>query len=827
MAPRATPAGHTPHKAQINRAPSPNYFGLVPDYSHDPANSSHALGVNQQWASQSPAVRSVAAVSPKVIPIDPRSSFETFRRQSEGKTTTVSLPRRSHPAPTPGGNPFFGEGGDERMIDRENRLGSPAIPSDPAVPGGDRMDVDSPDLRRPFFSQRSSRAAVPPILEDAPRIQSPETFPSQESPGMNRPSLSHFQEHHQRLSLPGDGAHSPSSEAVHTQRASTLPTSMSAGGPTLIAGQELAALLRSSVESVLLLDVRVAPQFSQSRISGALNLCIPTTLLKRPSFNAQKLAETFTKTEDRKIFDAWKTSQFLVVYDDRSWTIKDAVLCVSTLKKFLNEGWQGRACVLRGGFTDFSQQYPQCIDKSINNSSPQASATKNLSMAGLTSSAAPVAGGCPMPSSKSSANPFFGNIRQNMDLIGGVGQIPIKRPSGLTQAVEANLPGWLRRAITVADQGKAVAARFLQIEQAEQRRMQKALSGKVIYGEPTQSDSQSFSIAGIEKGTKNRYNNIWPYDHARVKLQDLTDGTCDYINASYIKTPWSNKRYIATQGPMPTTFRDFWNVVWEQDVRLIVMLTAEQEGGQLKCHPYWTGRDFGPLRLKPISEQKVALEISTPGVENVGHRRSTSNSKDLNSPRSPTDPGIPHAIVRKFSLSHTSLPFHPLREITQLQFAAWPDFDVPTHPRHLLALIENCDAVVRTSMSPTLAYQQGQPSPLNQRPVLVHCSAGCGRTGAFCTVDSVLDMLKRQRSEELGRGQAPPLLTDASGGSPSAWLRGDDDLIAKAVEQFRGQRISMVQSLRQFALCYEAVLEWFVAQHHQASSPRSPRERKK
>lgn len=191
----------------------------------------------------------------------------------------------------------------------------------------------------------------------------------------------------------------------------------------------------------------------------------------------------------------------------------------------------------------------------MKNSPTAASSSKNLSMAGLTSSAAPVAGGCPMPLSNTSANPFFGNIRQNMDLIGGVGQLPIKRPSGLTQEIEAYLPAWLRRAIEEGDWGKAVSDRFLQIERAEQRRMQKALSGKVTYGDPTQNDGQTFSIAGIEKGAKNRYNNIWPYDHARVKLQNPTDGICDYINASYIKTSWSNKRYIATQGPMPTTFR--------------------------------------------------------------------------------------------------------------------------------------------------------------------------------------------------------------------------------------------------------------------------------
>lgn len=360
MAPRATPGGHAPPKLQINRSPSPNYFGLLPDYSHDPANSSHALGVSQHWASQSPAVRSVAAVSPKVIPVDPRSSFETFRRQSEGRTTTLGQVKRAHPAQTPGVNLPSAEGVDARMIDSDGRLGSPIATSVLAVSGGDRMDVDTPVLRRPSISQRSSQAAVPLILRDIPKTESLETYPSKEGPSLNRPSLSHFQERHPRLSLPGDGAHSPLPETSQSQRTLTLPSSLTVGGPTLIAGQELASLLQSSAEGVLLLDVRVAPQFSQSRILGALNLCIPTTLSKRPSFNVQKLAETFTKVEDRKKFDNWKNSQYLVIYDDRSSTIKDAILGVSTLKKFLSEGWQGKACILKGLLKSLAHALRHC-----------------------------------------------------------------------------------------------------------------------------------------------------------------------------------------------------------------------------------------------------------------------------------------------------------------------------------------------------------------------------------------------------------------------------------------------------------------------------------
>ncbi len=508
-----------------------------------------------------------------------------------------------------------------------------------------------------------------------------------------------------------------------------------------------------------------------------------------------------------------------------------------------------------------------------------------------------------MPTGQSATNPFFGNIRQNTDLIGGVGQIRVRRPSDLSRERASTIPRWLATATDEGNQGKAIADRFLQIERDEQRRMQEALSGGV--GATSNSTSSSIlrkvTIAGIEEGTKNRYNNIWPYDHARVKLQDQSQGPCDYINASHIKAPGSNKRYIATQGPMPATFRvcitpcyysltliecqpssvtdffamqDFWNLVWEQDVRVIVMLTAEQEGGQLKCHPYWTDREFGPLRLKPISERRVSLEPSKAGqvLHHQPSRRSSAKTHDgggggggMLSPTSPispttttnTSPEPVHAVVRTFSLSHASHPFMPIREITQLQLASWLDFDAPAHPAHVLNLIEQCDAVVRASMPPAMnsprqLHQQHQyqlPFPAHPRPVLVHCSAGCGRTGTFCTIDSVLDMLRRQKVER----ERQQLKGGAGGGGgrkssipspapleppPDAstddcdiqrtedgrsgfdkekeiekrdmdWIFNDEiDLIAQTVDHLRSQRISMVQSLRQYVLCYEAILEW-------------------
>ena len=133
-----------------------------------------------------------------------------------------------------------------------------------------------------------------------------------------------------------------------------------------------------------------------------------------------------------------------------------------------------------------------------------------------------------------------------------------------------------------------------------------------------------------------------------------------------------------------------------------------------------------------------------------------------------------------------------------------------------------------------------EPEPPSVRPVLVHCSAGCGRTGTFCTVDSVIDMLKRQRISRDKRDtspmdidrKSPPRTVEESGGDFFAsqfreresedsldgdWvLRDDHDLVEKTVEDFRHQRLSMVQSLRQYVLCYESVMEWLVEQRVEA-----------
>ncbi|KAI9373987.1 protein-tyrosine phosphatase-like protein [Aspergillus egyptiacus] len=554
--------------------------------------------------------------------------------------------------------------------------------------------------------------------------------------------------------------------ATHATETSGRPVSI----------EHCADILKSTENDLMLLDVRPYTHYSRGNIKGALNLCIPTTLLKRPSFDTKKLANTFTNEADRTNFGRWRECRYIIVYDTATSNMKDAAPLANVLKKFAAEGWKGEGLILMGGFKAFSTSFPE-----LTQHQHQAVATpfkKDSPMHIELPQSAPVAGGCNIPESSNAAIPFFGNIRQNMDLVGGVGQIALKHSERLSESQRRSLPPWLREVSDPADQGRIAASRFLEIEQAELERMKQALS----YDQNNPNDRSStktFRVAGIEKGTKNRYNDIYPYDHSRVRLRGISPGDCDYVNASYMKSEYSDLHYIATQAPVPDTFDDFWRVVWEQDVRLVVSLTAEVERGQVKCHPYWKSGSYGSFHVNNFSKKYIPMDSPN------GQRAGSGSDKQPDPPENST------IVVRHFGLAHSGYPFEPLREITQLQYPDWPDFGTISQPRHLINLIEQCDKV-RT------ATTRAAPGNL-RRPVLVHCSAGCGRTGTFCTVDSVLDILKRQLAQTSGRHE----------GWSDQWPdSGQLDLVAKTVSDFRTQRPSVVQNLSQFVLCYESVLEW-------------------
>ncbi|KAI4599180.1 hypothetical protein KJ359_002139 [Pestalotiopsis sp. 9143b] len=845
------------------RAPSPNYFGLSvePTDERDSAQAPHS-----NWSPPTSSVKSFGAAIPMQMPLDGNPEFEAFRRQADANRGNSFQLGSSHFAMQP---PSM----TSRPLQPRRSTNQGSNPFDAAMArpmlnkaASSRMDIDSDSLHDSAYvssdSNRNSEGSLnAPSFFDAPQHESPLQTESPFQPA-RRSNLSNVEGvHHPQLSLPPHRAHSPLGNAK--ARSETMPVSME-GGPGLMTPAQLEVMLNTKPEDeYLLLDVRVSTHYAQSRIKNALNLCIPTTLLKRATFDLQKLQKTLQIEEDEERFSRWRDAKQLIIYDSSSSEKRDAHSAMNMFKKFSNEGYEGNSYLLRGGFDAFSASFPSLVDRR----SPAQRAGSSAMGSDGRPSFAPVIGGVMLPMGSDNPNPFFGNIRQNMDLADGVGQMDIGVPSNLDHET---LPGWLQRAATEQDHGRGVSEKFLTIERNEQSRMKEAYTA---FNSTTsqQNNPSKVTLSGIEKGGKNRYKDILPFEHARVRLAQKSEADCDYVNASHIRASRSNKRYIASQGPLPTTYNDFWSVIWDQDARVIVMLTAESEGGTLKCHPYWNGHEFGTIKLRPLSEKKVSLDIdkrrtgstasaaATDSPERNRRRANTTTTAESAAAnplpaKTSTSSETPYVIIRKFAMSHADHPFAPIREITQLHYPSWPDFGAPAQPSHLLALVElanvmqrsalpiDANAIAASALSDKAAQLNWYDEPEHHaqaRPMLVHCSAGCGRTGTFCTVDSVIDMLKRQRMAVLaankrdtdgdvemgepisptnakkaasrGRGvfRAPLDRIPSDSSVNMDWVRDESlDLIEQTVEDFRGQRLSMVQSLRQFVLCYETVLEW-------------------
>ncbi|XP_078328933.1 receptor-type tyrosine-protein phosphatase epsilon-like isoform X3 [Crassostrea virginica] len=186
---------------------------------------------------------------------------------------------------------------------------------------------------------------------------------------------------------------------------------------------------------------------------------------------------------------------------------------------------------------------------------------------------------------------------------------------------------------------------------------------------------------------KNRYDRSFPYDHARVILKGDND-SADYINASYIKGPKSEHDYIATQGPRKNTLNDFWQMVWQEHVTQIVMLTNIYEDGQIKCTQYWpeymSSRLYGSFYVKKVDEKHYATYV-----------------------------------VRKFTLSDKEQ--QRFRVIMQYHYTMW-NGNGTTDPLCLAVFHRH---VLRTRSEKT------------QTPIVVHCSNGMGRTGTYIALDAL------------------------------------------------------------------------------------------
>ncbi|XP_019208284.1 receptor-type tyrosine-protein phosphatase delta isoform X24 [Oreochromis niloticus] len=199
---------------------------------------------------------------------------------------------------------------------------------------------------------------------------------------------------------------------------------------------------------------------------------------------------------------------------------------------------------------------------------------------------------------------------------------------------------------------------------------------------------------------KNRYANVIAYDHSRVLLSAI-DGIpgSDYINSNYIDGYRKQNAYIATQGSLPETFGDFWRMIWEQRSATIVMMTKLEERSRVKCDQYWPTRGTETYGLIQVTLLDT-VELATYCVRTFALFKNGSSEK---------------------------------REVRQFQFTAWPDHGVPEHPTPFLAFLRRVKAC----------------NPPDAGPMVVHCSAGVGRTGCFIVIDAMLERIKHEKTVDI------------------------------------------------------------------------------
>lgn len=391
------------------RSPSPNYFALVRDDCADSLTASGAHRARNNWPPPTSAIRSAAARSPQPVSLDD-PSFESFRRQSANATFSlgnINLGPATRPASTKRPDAVKRKSSHQASEKKPQQLDSEK-PTPVAKPTSERVSPPRPRRVQPAANEeqvsRSPKRSLPidsPTLFGRPRQESPASFNDSDEHDKGEGAQSLPGSCHQRASLPPltkqySGIPLPT-------RSDTLPSSSDPNTPQLVPPQRVVSLLDSEPREVLLLDLRVQTQYALSRIRGALNLCIPTTLLKRPAFNVQKLAESFKEDEKKAKFNHWQKCKYIVVYDQSSSQAKDAASCLNILKKFASEGWTGCSMIVRGGFTEFSRNFPKFVDKS----GDDAAQSPIPSGSGQHPAGAPVIGGCPMPVTKNAANPFL------------------------------------------------------------------------------------------------------------------------------------------------------------------------------------------------------------------------------------------------------------------------------------------------------------------------------------------------------------------------------------------------------------------------------------
>ncbi|KAH9285187.1 Receptor-type tyrosine-protein phosphatase gamma [Echinococcus granulosus] len=237
---------------------------------------------------------------------------------------------------------------------------------------------------------------------------------------------------------------------------------------------------------------------------------------------------------------------------------------------------------------------------------------------------------------------------------------------------------------------------------------------------------------------KNRYTNVFPYDHTRVILKNGRKS--DYINANYVDGFCRPRAFIAAQGPKDTTFDDFWQMVWDENSNIIVMISNFVERGRRKCDQYWPSsgpQTYGNISVQMLSEDYLACYVARVFL-------------------------VKNVKCKKFAKE---------RIVRHYQYTDWRDFDVPPSPLPVLVFVKT-------------TIKEWTPS---RGPIIVHCSAGVGRTGTYICIESLIRQLEAEKQVN---------------------IRG-------FLEHIRQQRMKLVQTEQQYAFIHDALREYLLCPEHE------------
>ncbi|XP_002106580.3 tyrosine-protein phosphatase non-receptor type 9 [Drosophila simulans] len=246
--------------------------------------------------------------------------------------------------------------------------------------------------------------------------------------------------------------------------------------------------------------------------------------------------------------------------------------------------------------------------------------------------------------------------------------------------------------------------------------------------------------------TKNRFADVLCYDQNRVVLtHEDGDEASDYINANFVDGYKENSAYITTQGPLPNTCKDFWRMIWEQHCLLIVMTMRVVERGCVKCVQYWEPTEEGSLEFGDYHVRTISVEC------NEGYMVT--------------------------SLELRNIKTDEVRNVSHWQFTSWPDYGIPSSAMTMLNFVQKVREKQAQVLEGLVDTWAGHPlGP----PIVVHCSAGIGRSGTFITLATCISRL-----EDVG----------------TVDIRG-------TVEKIRSQRAHCFQMPEQYVFCHLALIEY-------------------